>query len=68
MLKATKASGPKLVSHTSVEEALQILTSAEKGQATVVDIKGKTIGKISLEMAITAIARSDHNNNRLRYK
>ena len=68
MEKATRASGPKLVSNTSVEEALQIMTSADKSVAAVVDTKGKTIGKISLEVAITIIARPVHDNKEPRYK
>jgi glycine betaine/proline transport system ATP-binding protein len=68
MEKATRASGPKLVSNTSVEEALQIMTSADKSVAAVVDTKGKTIGKISLEVAITTIARPVHDNKEPRYK
>ena len=62
MEKVTRAPGPKLVSNTSIEEALQIMTSADKGVAAVVDAKGKTIGQISLESAITAIARPDRDN------
>ena len=68
MEKVTRAPGPKLVSNTSIEEALQIMTSADKSVAAVVDTKGKTIGKISLEVAITTIARPVHDNKEPRYK
>ena len=68
MEKTTNASGPKLVSNTSVEEALQIMNSTDKGIAAVVDVKGKTIGKVSIKTVITAIAHSDRDNNGPRYK
>jgi len=68
MEKTTNASGPKLLSNTSVEEALQIMNSTDKGIAAVVDVKGKTIGKVSIKTVITAIAHSDRDNNGPRYK
>jgi len=34
----------------------------------VVDAKGKTIGKVSIELAITAIVHPDRKNNGARYK
>ena len=61
MEKETMTLGPKIISSTSIEEALQIIVSSNKGLATVVDAKGKTIGKVTLENAITSIARSSRD-------
>ena len=61
MEKETMVLGPKIISSTSIEEALQIIVSSNKGLATVVDAKGKTIGKVTLENAITSIARSSRD-------
>ena len=68
MEKTTNASGPKLLSNTSVEEALQIMNSTDKGIAAVVDVKGKTIGKVSIKNLITAIAHSSRDNKGAHYK
>ena len=62
MEKETMTLGPKIISSTSIEEALQIIVSSNKGLVTVVDAKGKTIGKVTLENAITSIARSSRDN------
>ena len=62
MEKETMTLGPKIISNTSIEEALQIIVSSNKGLVTVVDAKGKTIGKVTLENAITSIARSSRDN------
>jgi len=61
MEKETMTLGPKIISSTSIEEALQIIVSSNKGLVTVVDAKGKTIGKVTLENAITSIARSSRD-------
>ncbi len=61
MEKETMTLGPKIISTTSIEEALQIIVSSNKGLVTVVDAKGKTIGKVTLENAITSIARSSRD-------
>jgi len=58
MEKATSAYGPKVNSNTSIEEALQIMNSADKDMIVVVDEKGKAIGEVSLKDAINAIART----------
>jgi len=68
MEKTTSALGPKLAFNTSVEEALQIMNLTDNGVAAVVDAKGKTIGKVSIELAITAIVHPDRKNNGARYK
>jgi glycine betaine/proline transport system ATP-binding protein len=62
MEKETMTLGPKIISSTSIEEALQIIVSSNEGLVTVVDAKGKTIGKVTLENAITSIARSSRDN------
>ena len=61
MEKETMTLGPKIISSTSIEEALQIIVSSNKGLVSVVDAKGKTIGKVTLENAITSIARSSRD-------
>ena len=61
MEKETMTLGPKIISSTSIEEALQIIVSSNKKLVTVVDAKGKTIGKVTLENAITSIARSSRD-------
>jgi glycine betaine/proline transport system ATP-binding protein len=68
MKKETRTLGPKVSSNTAIEEALQVMVSSDKGVVSVIDKKGETIGKVSLENAITAIARPDRNKKNGSYK
>jgi glycine betaine/proline transport system ATP-binding protein len=68
MAKAARASGPKLPMDTALEDALQTLASAGKDTGTVVDCDGKTIGKLDINAAITAMARPDRGTSSPRYK
>jgi glycine betaine/proline transport system ATP-binding protein len=68
MKKETRMLGPKVSSNTAIEEALQVMVSSDKGVVSVIDKKGETIGKVSLENAITAIARPDRNKKNGSYK
>lgn len=68
MAKAARASGPKLPMDTALEDALQTLASVGKDTGTVVDHDGKTIGKIDINAAITAMARPDRGTSQPRYK
>ena len=63
MKKSTTSFDLKITVNASVEEALQTMNSADKGVASVVDVKGKAIGKVLLKDAIFAIARSEYNNS-----
>lgn len=69
VMKATsRASGPKMACDTPIEVALQQM--AQKGVSTgcCVDEKGKTVGSVSLETAIAAMARPDRDVATPRYK
>jgi glycine betaine/proline transport system ATP-binding protein len=63
MKKSTTSFDLKITVNASVEEALQTMNSADTGVASVVDVKGKAIGKVLLKDAIFAIARSEYNNS-----
>ena len=68
MKKASKSSGPKMNFNTSLEEAIQLLASHGRDTGTVVSDKGETIGRISMESAIAAIARPDRSDQGVPYK
>ena len=69
MEKETKVLGPKILFNTSIEESLKIISSSDKGLATVVNAKGKTVGKVTLKNAIAAIERPSRDKvNRFYYK
>jgi len=68
MKKESKVFGPKIASNTAIEEALQIMVSADTTVVSVIDKKGKTIGNVTLENAIKAIARPDRGKNNWLYK
>ena len=69
MEKETKVLGPKILSNITIEEALQVIITSERGVLTVVDTQGKIIGKVTLENAITSIARpSRDKKNKSHYK
>jgi glycine betaine/proline transport system ATP-binding protein len=61
--KSTISCDLKINVNASLKEALQVLNSADKGVASVVDAKGKPIGKVSLKAAILAIARPENDNS-----
>ena len=68
MTNAKRAGGPKLSMDMALEDALQELASSSKGSGEVVDGSGKTVGKIEMKAAITAIARPDRSGATPRYK
>ena len=68
MTKSSRATGPKLSENTTIEDALQMLSSAGKDSGTVVDDAGKTIGKIEMGHAIAAMARPERDKGTPRYK
>ncbi len=68
MTNAKRAAGPKLSMDMALEDALQALASSSKGSGAVVDGSGKTVGKIEMKAAITAIARPDRSGVTPRYK
>ena len=69
MEKETKVLGPKILFNKSIEESLKIISSSDKGLATVVNAKGKTVGKVTLKNAIAAIERPSRDKvNRFHYK
>ena len=68
MTNAKRAGGPKLSMDMALEDALQELASSSKGSGAVVDGSGKTVGKIEMKAAITAIARPDRSGVTPRYK
>ena len=68
MSKAARATGPKMAANTAIEDALQSLAAAGKDTGSVVDEDGKTIGKIELNAAISAMARPERGKGTPRYK
>ena len=68
MEKESRVFGPKIAFNTAIEEALQIMVSDNTTVVSVIDKKGKTIGNVSLENAIKAIARPDRGKNNRLYK
>ena len=68
MTNAKRVAGPKLTMDMALEDALQALASSSKGSGAVVDGSGKTVGKIEMKAAITAIARPDRSGVTPRYK
>ena len=68
MTKTARATGPKLAMDMALEDALQALASSKKGSGAVVDSSGKTVGKIEINSAISAIARPDRSSATPRYK
>ncbi len=58
MKKTNLVNGPKILCSTPVEEALPIIISASDGFAVIVDEKGKTLGTVSLDSAISAISNN----------
>ena len=68
MTKSSRAAGPKLAADMPLEDALQALTGAGKDSGAVVDGAGKTIGKIEMGHAISAMARPERDKGTPRYK
>lgn len=68
MSKASRATGPKMTANTALEDALQSLAAAGTDTGSVVDEDGKTIGKIELNAAISAMARPERDKGTPRYK
>tara|TARA_B110000003_G_scaffold250308_1_gene263214 strand:+ start:12 stop:425 length:414 start_codon:yes stop_codon:yes gene_type:complete len=58
MKKTNIANGPKILFNKSIEEALPIIASASDSSAAIVDEKGKTLGTVSLDSAISAISNN----------
>ena len=58
MKKTNIANGPKILFNKSIEEALPIIASASDSSAAIVDEKGKTLGTLSLDAAISAISNN----------
>ena len=59
MDNAVDASGPKLRSTMPIEDALQILINVTNNTGVVVDNNGEIVGKVTLDQAVSAIARPD---------
>ncbi|MDC1383169.1 glycine betaine/L-proline ABC transporter ATP-binding protein [Candidatus Puniceispirillum sp.] len=68
MKKSSRATGPKMVLKTPLEDALQQLVNAGKDSGAVTSDDGKVIGKISLKNAISAMARPGRDKKGPRYK
>ena len=68
MTKAARAAGPKFELDTPIEDALQVMAQQSKSAGAVVDVDGKTIGKLDMNAAIAAMARPDRGKSTPRYK
>ncbi len=68
MKKTARGSGPKICFNTPLEDAIQDIAASGKNSGTVIDAGGKTIGAISLDTAIAAMARPDTKADTQKYK
>ena len=61
--------GPSVAHDLVLDEALQVVSAAPSGRASVVDAEGKAIGSVSLKQVIDAMARpADNNDQEARYR
>ena len=68
MKKAASVTGPKFEMGTLLEDALKTMNDKGSGSGAVVDAMGKTIGKITLKDAISAMSRPKRDGESTRYK
>jgi glycine betaine/proline transport system ATP-binding protein len=67
MQKGT-SKGVALDSSCSLEDALKVLNSEKNNECSVVDDKGKKIGKVTLDSAISALFRGKSLRKSEKYK
>ena len=58
MKKTNRIKGPKILFSKSIEEAIPIIVSASGNFAVIVDEKGRTLGTVSLDSAISTISNN----------
>lgn len=68
MSKVSRGTGPKMDYKMPLEDAIQQLANAKKDIAVVVDRAGRTIGQITMQAAIEAMARPNSAAEGQRYK
>ncbi len=67
IMQKGSSKGASLDSSCSLEDALKVLNNEKNNECSVVDDKGKKIGKVTLDAAITALFREKKNINRILY-
>ena len=61
--------GPSVAHDLVLDEALQAVSAAPSGEASVVDAEGKPIGSVSLKQIINAMARpAEEGDQEARYR
>ncbi len=68
MTKTKRAVGPKFEATTLLEDVLTTLNKSKTDTGSVVDDKGKIVGKITMKDAIMAMARPQRAQTGARYK
>ena len=68
IMQKGSSKGTSLDSSCSLEDALKVLNNEKNNECSVVDDKGKKIGKVTLDAAISALFREKASKNREKYK
>ena len=68
IMQKGSSKGASLESSCSLEDALKVLNNEKNNECSVVDDKGKKIGKVTLDAAISALFRDKASKNKEKYK
>ena len=68
IMQKGNSKGASLDSSCSLEDALKVLNNEKNNECSVVDDKGKKIGKVTLDAAISALFREKASKNKEKYK
>ena len=68
IMQKGSSKGASLDSSCSLEDALKVLNNEKNNECSVVDDKGKKIGKVTLDAAISALFREKASKNKEKYK
>ena len=68
IMQKGSSKGTSLDSSCSLEDALKVLNNEKNNECSVVDDKGKKIGKVTLDAAISALFREKASKNKEKYK
>ena len=68
IMQKGSSKGTSLDSSCSLEDALKVLNNEKNNECSVVDDKGKKIGKVTLDAAIGALFREKASRNKEKYK
>jgi len=68
IMQKGSSKGTSLDSSCSLEDALKVLNNEKNNECSVVDDKGKKIGKVTLDAAISELFREKASKNKEKYK